>query len=112
SSLNVLTGPSVTNPPWIDSAIRRKQNYRMRGYGHSTGIPALFSADRREVRRVAVILAGSRTGSSFLFRALSSLGGFLAPLGEETPFYRQGGLGWVRSTGDSDRIEVPPPEDV
>ncbi|MBK7842996.1 MAG: hypothetical protein IPJ71_04770 [Bdellovibrionales bacterium] len=67
---------------------------------------------RNDVRYVVVILAPSRTGSSFLFRALTSCGNFLAPQGEETPHYRRAGLGVFQDIGYSDVISSPPPEET
>jgi hypothetical protein len=66
------------------------------------------TATRHEIRRVVVVLASSRTGSSFLFHALNLNGRFLSPTGEETPFYRSAGLGMFSETNDSDVISIPP----
>jgi hypothetical protein len=63
---------------------------------------------REDIRRVVVLLAGSRTGSSFLFSALKSLGRFIAPTGEETPFYRLHGLGVFDGPGYCDEIRHIP----
>lgn len=62
---------------------------------------------REDVRNVVVILAGSRTGSSFLFRALSSSADFISPTGEETPFYRLAGIGNFTGLSYSDAV-IPP----
>jgi hypothetical protein len=67
--------------------------------------PAAVSA--ADVRRVVVILGSSRSGSSFLFHLLSQSGAFWCPQGEETPFYRMSGLGWVNVKEQSDAIRVP-----
>jgi hypothetical protein len=66
--------------------------------------------NRNDVRYIVVVLAPSRTGSSFLFRALTSCGSFLAPQGEETPHYRRAGLGVFHDIDYSDVISAPPPE--
>ena len=63
---------------------------------------------REDIRRVTVVLAGSRTGSSFLFSALKAKAEFLAPTGEETPFYRLGGLGHFNGENYSDVIDPLP----
>lgn len=55
-----------------------------------------------------MILAGSRTGSSYLFKALSQQGRFISPAGEETPFYRQAGVGLMDGPGHSDEIVSAP----
>lgn len=62
---------------------------------------------RSDIRNVVVILAGSRTGSSFLFKALAHRGDFLAPSGEETVFYRHAGLGNFDGKDYSDAIQAP-----
>lgn len=69
-------------------------------------------ANRRDIRRVTALLAGSRTGSSFLFRALKQTGRFLSPTGEETPFYRRAGVGLFDGADYSDVVEAPPAEDI
>ena len=69
-------------------------------------------ADRRDIRRVTAVLAGSRTGSSFLFRALNRTGRFLSPTGEETPLYRRAGVGVLNGAEYSDAIETPPTEEI
>jgi|GEM_PF-5575749 len=70
--------------------------------------PDQAPVSRHDVRHVVVLLAGSRTGSSFLFRALHSLGAFLSPTGEETPLLRKAGIGWVRHESESDEIVQAP----
>lgn len=67
---------------------------------------------RNDVRQVTVILAGSRTGSSFLFSALKSLGQWITPTGEETPFYRLAGLGQFNGLDYSDVISDQIPKEV
>src|SRR4051812_42672532 len=67
-------------------------------------LPELHAED---VRSVLVILGGSRSGSSLLFSALAESGAFIAPQGEETPFYRLAGLGWVDHAKASDEIPGP-----
>lgn len=62
---------------------------------------------RKDALNVVVILAGSRTGSSFLFRALSSSADFLSPSGEETPFYKLASIGNFDGLHYSDAI-LPP----
>ena len=57
-----------------------------------------------DVRRLLVLLSASRSGSSLLFRFLAQTGGFVSPIGEETPFYRLNGIGSVRSFDDSDLL--------
>jgi hypothetical protein len=52
-----------------------------------------------------VILSAPRSGSSFLFHLLSRHPDFVSPLGEDTPFFRLMGLGWVDSFQQSDRID-------
>lgn len=64
--------------------------------------------DRRQIQQVVVILAGSRTGSTFLFDQLSSTGKFLCPQGEETPYYRLAGIGSFSGEHHSDEIHTPP----
>jgi hypothetical protein len=59
---------------------------------------------RHQVRRVVVVVSGSRCGSSFLFRALRGTGAFWTPNGEETPFYRLCGVGEITNKTDSDAI--------
>src|SRR4051812_37235352 len=66
-----------------------------------------FKLNRNDVQRVVVILAGSRTGSSFLFNSLRSLGRFAAAVGEETPYLRSVGLGWPLRPGGSDALSGP-----
>lgn len=73
--------------------------------------PNAQKVSRHEIRRVAVILAGSRTGSSFLFRALNLSARFLSPTGEETPFYRKAGIGVFTGPHYSDAIDSPPPKE-
>ncbi len=67
---------------------------------------------REDIRRVTVILAGSRTGSSFLFSGLKAKAEFLAPTGEETPFYRLGGLGQFGGEHFSDAFDPLPDQNV
>lgn len=66
--------------------------------------------NRYDVKKVVCILAGSRTGSGALFRELARSGDFLAPSGEETPFYRKVGIGIFSGSHFSDEILKPPPE--
>ncbi len=66
------------------------------------------SVSRDGVRKVCVILSASRSGSSFLFHLLSHHPGFMAPAGEETPFYRMSGLGWADELAQSDRVDGSP----
>lgn len=61
---------------------------------------------RHDIQNVAVILAGSRTGSSFLYNALASQGEYICPTGEETVFYRQAGLGIFKKNYD-DSLDDP-----
>lgn len=68
--------------------------------------------DRHDVRQVTVLLAASRSGSSFLFRALSSSGALLAPTGEETPFFRMAGIGNFDGVDYSDEILKAPSEEA
>ncbi len=63
---------------------------------------------RQDIRNVVVILAGSRTGSSFLFHSLVRNALFLAPTGEETAYYRQVGLGIFNSPHYCDSLFSPP----
>lgn len=67
---------------------------------------------RMDIQNVVVILAGSRTGSSFLFKTLCSQADFLAPTGEETVFYRQAGLGRFHGMSYSDAITHIPENPV
>lgn len=67
--------------------------------------------DRRQIQQVVVILAGSRTGSTFLFDQLSSTGKFLCPQGEETPYYRLAGIGNFSGELHSDEIHTLPEVD-
>ncbi|MGE0529295.1 MAG: hypothetical protein AB7P49_19730, partial [Bdellovibrionales bacterium] len=67
--------------------------------------PLNVTAD--EVPSVVVILGSSRSGSSLLFHLLSESGGFWAPQGEETPFFRAEGLGYVSTPAESDEIFPP-----
>ncbi len=57
---------------------------------------------------MVVILAGSRTGSSFLYDQLASTGQFLCPQGEETPYYRLAGVGLFSGDDYSDQIHTVP----
>jgi hypothetical protein len=66
-----------------------------------------FGITPADVRRVAVILGSSRSGSSFLFSQLARSGGFWSPQGEDTPFARLEHLGWVDSAQDSDAFDGP-----
>lgn len=63
--------------------------------------PALTPND---IPEAVVILGSPRSGSSWLFHVLAQSGAFWAPQGEETPFYRLGGLGFIDSRSDSDRL--------
>jgi hypothetical protein len=65
---------------------------------------------RYDVKKVVCILAGSRTGSGFLFRALTKQGEFLAPSAEETPYYRKVGIGVFTGSDYSDEITRAPLE--
>ncbi len=64
--------------------------------------------NRQDIKEVVVILAGSRTGSSFLYDQLASTGHFLCPQGEETPYYRLAGIGLFTEDGYSDEIHTVP----
>ncbi|MBX3020565.1 MAG: hypothetical protein KF799_02715 [Bdellovibrionales bacterium] len=73
---------------------------------------SLFNEDRlslsaSDIPQVIVILGSSRSGSSLLFHLLSQSGAFWAPQGEETPFYRVNGLGWVTAKEQSDALRAP-----
>jgi hypothetical protein len=63
---------------------------------------------RKDIKDVVVILAGSRTGSTFLFDQLSSTERFHCPQGEETPYYRMAGIGEINGIQDSDAIYTIP----
>lgn len=67
--------------------------------------PEAWDVDPSHVRRVCVILSAPRSGSSFLFHLLSKHPDFVAPLGEDTPFFRLMGLGCVGSFEESDAID-------
>lgn len=67
--------------------------------------------DRKQIHEVVVILAGSRTGSSFLYHQLSSTGQFLCPQGEENPYYRLAGIGNFSNPNHSDEIHTLPDTD-
>jgi hypothetical protein len=62
--------------------------------------------------RVTVVLGSSRSGSSLLFHLLSESGAFVSPQGEETPFYRLAGQGWVTTKSQSDVIRIPVDEPI
>jgi len=64
-----------------------------------------FAITPADVRRVVVILGSSRSGSSYLFSQLAKSGGFWTPQGEDTPFARLEGLGWIHSLRDSDAFD-------
>lgn len=66
-----------------------------------------FAVQPQDVKRVVVILGSSRSGSSLLFHLLSQSGAFYAPQGEETPFYRAAGVGWVTYEDHSDELKPP-----
>ncbi|MGZ3690742.1 MAG: hypothetical protein ACXVAX_04525 [Pseudobdellovibrio sp.] len=59
---------------------------------------------RFDIKKVVVILAGPRTGSSFLFEALSRSGSFLTLDGEDTPLFRKQGLGILTNLNYSDHV--------
>lgn len=70
------------------------------------------SPTRHDIRKVVIVLAGSRTGSSYLFKKMKSVGEFIAPCGEETPFYRLAGICKFTGKSFSDEILSAPPENV
>jgi len=96
--------------PHIDEALERTRSKIKDIFRLLDVKPFELSPD--QVSRVVVVLGSSRSGSSLVFHLLSQSGAFWAPLGEETPFCRLAGFGWVIAAHQSDEIRPPVAEEA
>ncbi len=102
AELNAPSTPPATpgQTEALLEAVRRKRADVARRFAPGRG----NGVHPEDVRNVLMIVSASRSGSSVLHYLLARLPGVVSLNGEDSVFARLHGLGWAKSTDDSDFI--------